>query len=259
MTVRAVLFDIYGTLLDAGPPPPDADARWASLCRQMLGIDPPLTRLGFSVASSKVITRRHEASRALGIPWPEVQWPSVAAEILPALARLPPKDQEEFLFRHIQTGHTTRMSAEAAALLRRLKERGTLVGIASNAQAYTLRELQEALALHGLGMSLFDPVLSFWSFEHGFSKPDPHVFQILTARLEARGISPAQTLMAGDRLDNDVQPAQARGWQTWHFTALPSAPGAGAGNWNQLIEQLQETPSPLPVGAPGAPGAPIRA
>ena len=38
------------------------------------------------------------------------------------------------------------MTAETAAALRWLKERRCLLGIASNAQAYTLRELQEALA-----------------------------------------------------------------------------------------------------------------
>ena len=58
---------------------------------------------------------------------------------------------------------------------------------------------------------MFDPELRFWSFENGFSKPDPHVFRILTARLEARGISPSETLMVGDRFDNDIEPARAHG------------------------------------------------
>ena len=70
-----------------------------------------------------MIARHHEAARARGIPWPEVHWPSVVAEVLPELAQLPRHDQEEFLFRQIQTGHTTRMTAETAATLRWLKER----------------------------------------------------------------------------------------------------------------------------------------
>jgi putative hydrolase of the HAD superfamily len=227
MNIRAVIFDIYGTLLEVGPPPPDADARWQRLWRDLLGAKPRLSRLQFSVASSQVIARHHQAAQARGIPWPEVHWPSVVAEVMPELAQLPPRNQEEFLFRQIQTGHSTRMAAETAAALRWLKDRPTLLGVASNAQAYTLRELTEALATHALGMALFESHLCFWSFEHGFSKPDPHVFQILTARLAALGISPREILMVGDLLDNDVEPARAHGWRTWQFG--PSADGGWAG------------------------------
>ena len=112
-----------------------------------------------------------------------------------------------------------------------------LLGIASNAQAYTLRELHEALVTHRLGMDLFERDLCFWSFEHGFSKPDPHVFQILTARLAARGISPSDTLMVGNRLDSDIAPAKAHGWQTWQLSASPTEDGTIAGHWNQFIHR----------------------
>ncbi len=234
MSIQAVIFDVYGTLLEVGSPPSDAEARWQELCRDMLGIEPPLTRLGLSVAWSRVIAREHDAARVRGIPWPEVHWPSVVTEVLPPLARLSPSDQAEFLLRQIQTGHTTHMTTETAAALRRLKGRPVSIGIASNAQAYTLRELEQALGTHALGMDLFEPDLRFWSFEHGFSKPDPHVFQILTARLAARGVSPSGTLMVGDRLDNDLQPAQAMGWLTWHLTPSPTPDGKTAGDWSQF-------------------------
>jgi putative hydrolase of the HAD superfamily len=236
MIIRAVIFDIYGTLLEVGPPPPDADASWYHLFHDLLQTVPRLSRLEFSVASSRVIARHHQTARALGIPWPEIHWPTVVTEVVPELARLPRSAQEEFIFRQIQTGHTTRLTSETAALLRWLKGRGCRLGIASNAQAYTVRELSEMLAGHGLGMDLFDPGLCFWSFEHGFSKPDPHVFQILTARLVAHSLSPEQVLMVGDRLDNDIEPARAFGWQTWQ------AGGTGQGNWadlQRLIEQPQ--------------------
>jgi putative hydrolase of the HAD superfamily len=245
MTLRAVLFDTYGTLLEVGPPPPDADARWQRLFRDMLHAEPHLSRLDFAVACNKVIARHHEAARARGIPWPEVHWPSIVAEVVPELARLSRGDQHEFLYRQIQTGHTTHLNSETADMLRWLKERPCLLGIISNAQAYTLREVQEALATHGLDRSLFERDLCFWSFEHGFSKPDPHVFQILTARLQARGITPDQTLMVGDCLDNDIEPAEAHGWRVWHYTAddQPSGPG---GSWHQLRGSLQRPASASP-------------
>jgi putative hydrolase of the HAD superfamily len=233
MNVRAVIFDVYGTLLEVGPPPPDADARWQRLFRELLQVDPRLTRLDFSVAAGRVIARHHEAARARAIPWPEVQWPAVVVEVLPELARMPGPDREEFIFRHIQTGHTTRMPVEAADTLRWLKDRGFLLGIASNAQAYTLQELQAGLGTHGLGMELFEPALRFWSFEHGFSKPDPHVFQDLTTRLAGFGVTPRETLMVGDRLDNDIAPAQAHGWQAWQVGA------SGEGDWAGLRDVIR--------------------
>jgi putative hydrolase of the HAD superfamily len=155
------------------------------------------------------------------------------AEVLPELAQLAPQDQEEFLFRQIQTDHTTHMAAETAAMLRWLKERQCLLGTASNAQPYTLLELNEALGTHALALDLFDRHLCFWSFEHGFSKPDPHVFQILTARLAALRISPRNTLMVGDRLDNDIEPAKAHGWQTWQLGPV------GDGDWAGLRHTLR--------------------
>jgi FMN phosphatase YigB (HAD superfamily) len=233
MNIRAVILDIYGTLLEVAPPPPDADARWQCLCHDLLRAEPRLSRLQFSIASSQVIARHHKAAQARGILWPEVHWPAVVDEVLPEVAQLSRHDQEEFLFGQIQTGHSTRMAAETAAALRWLKDRPSLLGIASNAQAYTLRELAEALAAHELGMDLFEGNLCFWSFEHGFSKPDPHVFQILTARLAALGISPREILMVGDRFDNDIEPAKAHGWQTWQFGP------AADGDWTSLRETLR--------------------
>lgn len=240
MIPRAVIFDVYSTLLEVGPPPPDADARWQRLFRDLLDTEPPLSRLDFSIACNKVIAGHHQAARARGIPWPEIHWPSVVIEVVPELAQLSCHHQAEFLFRHIQTSHTTRLTAESAATLRWLKERHCLLGLASNAQAYTLRELHTALAGHALGMDLFERDLCFWSFEHGFSKPDPHVFQILTARLATLGITPRDTLMVGDRLDNDIEPAKAYGWQTWQLTATPTKDAAVAGDWNQFAHRCRQ-------------------
>jgi FMN phosphatase YigB (HAD superfamily) len=146
---------------------------------------------------------------------------------------------DEFLFQQMQIGRTLRLADDAGECLRQLHEKGAVLGIASNSQNYTLRELDEALRGAGLGVSIFDPHLCFWSFQHGFSKPDPHVFQILTARLEARGISPAETLMVGDRLDNDIEPARAHRWQGWQVTSLSHTAGR-SGNWRELLVWLME-------------------
>lgn len=240
MNIRAVIFDVYGTLLEVGAPPSDADARWQRLFEEMLDKPPPqFNRAEFAVHTGQIIARRHAEARARGIQWPEIVWPAVVLETLPNLARLSPEKLDEFLVRQMQIGRTLRLADHAADCLRRMTDRRLLLGIASNAQAYTLRELEAALQGAGLSLPMFDPELRFWSFENGFSKPDPHVFRILTARLEARGISPAETLMVGDRLDNDIEPARAHGWQTWQLSARQTH--STSGNWRDLIAWLTET------------------
>lgn len=234
LKLRAAICDVYGTLLEVGPAPALAATGWENLWQASFHRPPRLTLAQFSAACDRIVTREHALARGRGIAFPEVCWPAVVAETLPELAALPAGAREEFLFQQARLWHTVRLAAHAPETLRALRQRGWRLGIASNAQAYTWRELHDALAPHGLGLDLFDPHLCFWSFEHGFSKPDPHVFQILTARLAALGICPHETLMVGDRLDNDLTPAQAHGWQTWHLRASPTGGGPGAGDWRQL-------------------------
>src|SRR5882672_9667693 len=100
--IRAAIFDLYGTMLQVGPPPADADALWRTLFRDTFRIDPRLSRLEFSVACNQAIARRHAAARTRGIAFPEISWPAVVAEVLPEFSRLNRHTQDEFLFRHIQ-------------------------------------------------------------------------------------------------------------------------------------------------------------
>ena len=237
LNVRAVICDVYQTLLEVGPPPADAPARWVALWRRTFGHEPPWSLLEFAAACSRVIAREHAAARACGIAFPEVWWPAVVAEVLPAWRSLAPARQAAFIAAHMQLGRSLRLMPGAAAALRALAGANLALGLASNAQAYTWGELDEALRGAGLTADLFAPDLCFWSCQHGFSKPDPHVFRILTARLAARGIGPAETLMVGDREDNDLTPARAQGWQTWRLGAADGPVGPG-GEWPALVRWL---------------------
>jgi FMN phosphatase YigB (HAD superfamily) len=231
---RAVLIDVYQTLLEVGPPPADAGLRWCALWTEMLHLAPRLSLEDVGAATEEIIRRHHAAVRGLGIAWPEVFWPDVIREVLPELNRLGEAPMDDFLFRHGQLQRSVRLMPGAAPVLRALADSELVLGLVSNAQAYTLRELDVILGEAGLGRSLFRDEFSFWSFRSGFSKPDPHVFRSLTVRLRAEGIGPDQILMVGDRQDNDVDPAQAQGWRTWRLTTGPSVDFPKAGNWEQL-------------------------
>jgi len=146
LKIRAVIFDVYATLLQVGPPPADAGERWQALFRETFDAAPPMGLLDFSIACHRAIQARHEAARAGGIPYPEILWPAIVAEVLPTFTRLAGPVQTEFVYHQMQLGRTVSLMADAGPVLRRLRVENRRLGIASNAQAYTLRELELSLA-----------------------------------------------------------------------------------------------------------------
>lgn len=236
MKIRAVICDVYKTLLDVAPNPQDAGERWTALCGEMLAGRISSGLGEFNEQCQTIIAREHAIAEAAGIEHPEIFWPAVAVEALPNLRALSDARLDDFLFRHAGLCHGVGLMNGAADALRDLSRRGILLGIASNAQPYTLRELDLALEGTGLSRSLFLPELTFWSFEHGFSKPNPHVIRLLTARLCHLGIAPRETLMVGDRLDNDIEPARVQGWHAWRIA--PVSTEARTGDWPSMVRSL---------------------
>jgi HAD superfamily hydrolase (TIGR01549 family) len=88
---------------------------------------------------------------------------------------------------------------DARACLAALKQQGLYVGIAGN-QPPTAKA---ALVSFGLDADLITT-----SSELGVDKPSPDFFQKI---LELGGLRPEETVYVGDRVDNDVMPAQAAG------------------------------------------------
>lgn len=205
---KAVIWDVYGTILDVGPGPVDAERRWAELHSAAFGKTPVLSLAGFNAGCRVMVERDHAEARRAGVEWPEVVWGDVMRRVLPELGALSVEGEAEFLFRHMQLRRSVRVMDGVLDVLTDCRERGVLLGIASNAQAYTLRELAEC----GVDVGWFERELCVWSFECGFAKPDPHIFRMLTARLALRGIAPEEVLMVGDREENDLAPARAAGW-----------------------------------------------
>ncbi|RYD38374.1 MAG: HAD family hydrolase [Verrucomicrobiaceae bacterium] len=220
--VRAVILDVYHTLLHVAPGPSDASQRWEALWRDCFpsgdstGMARPSLK-EFNAACRRETALDHACKKAAGVQFPEVEWRDIAKRAAPALAALDGMDQsglDKFLLTHAALERSCSVMPGAQGFLRAARKRGLLLGIASNAQRYTLGELRNA----GVPLRMFDPGLCFWSWREGFSKPDAGVFKLLSRRLADRGIAPHQILMIGDRADNDVRPARAAGWQTWLFT-----------------------------------------
>lgn len=242
MKLRAIVFDLYGTLLQLGPPAEEPAALWEAAWRSALGSPPRLTLPRFFAACDQAVAAEHAAARAGGIAFPEVHWPGIVDTVLPEFAPLPAAVKAGLPVYTAALRHTTRLMPGAAAVLRTARAASLRLGLASNCQPYSLLEFDAALAAAGLDRAIFDPGLRFLSFEHGFSKPDPHVFRLLGARLRAGGVAPAEALMVGDRADNDLAPARTQGWAAFAIGPDPAAA------WSHLHDLLRRaTPAP-PAG-----------
>jgi FMN phosphatase YigB (HAD superfamily) len=237
MMIRAFVFDIYNTLLELGPAPPDSEARWLRLCHNPGGENPALSLAEFDARCQETIALTRAIAKTRGIRFPEVFWPDITRAVLPALGLLSEGRLDDFLYEHAQLERTVRLMAGVGEALAELRRRGAILGLCSNCQPYTLRELTGALAQAGLCLGVFDPQLCFYSFRAGFSKPDPNAFGLLAHELAARQVPLAEALFVGDSLDNDIAPAQSQGWRTWHLAAVPE--GTPGGDWFRFSEWVR--------------------
>lgn len=194
---RAVVFDLYGTLLHCESQPRSA-ADW----RNLTGMD----RRDFQTRIGTEILSRHDEMRKRGVAHPEIQWPEIVAQVAPSVNPA----------RVARFERSTRANAGAHELIKWLRARGIPLALASNAQAYTLDELAES----GFELAWFP--IHFLSYQRGFSKPDPGVFAWVVEKFAS--IPPGEILMVGDREDNDILPAQAAGFATWTVTTTGLRP-----------------------------------
>jgi HAD superfamily hydrolase (TIGR01549 family) len=179
---RWLFFDVGETLLDES----DSMFDW---CGQVAD---ELTRRGHKVMASDVWAARvqvHEEYR-----------PDVLARILEILG-LPGESSvyEVATYQHA----LEKPRPEATEILRQLGACFQL-GIIANQS----RGTEQRLCNHGW-KGVFALCIS--STEEGLRKPDPAIFQIA---LERAHCPPAQAIMIGDRLDNDINPAKALGMGT---------------------------------------------
>jgi FMN phosphatase YigB (HAD superfamily) len=223
--VRLVVFDVYQTLLWPREGPDRVDEAWEELCAGAGVVGMGFREFGDACAEE--VRCRNAASRQVGEPWPEVRWRDVAVAVLPGLARLSEECCEEFLHGHARLQRTCVLYPGVRGVLARLRHSGLLLGMASNGQEYTRRELASA----GLPLGWLADDLQFLSGDHGYAKPSPRVFGSLGEAAARRGIRPGEILMVGDREDNDIVPAREAGWQAWHLRD-------GQRDWPELAKAL---------------------
>jgi len=186
--VKAILFDVYGTLLvsasgDIGTTSDSADN------------GPLLEQVRLDHA------RRHAA----GVEFPEVEIRNIWKAIRPGA-----QDIERLAVEHECRVNPVWPMPGAVETLAALEQRGLAIGLVSNAQFYTPLVFRALLGRP-------PPEPAVWSFEHGEAKPSTRLIRIALDALAARGIRPSDILYIGNDSVKDIAPAAGLGCRTALF------------------------------------------
>jgi putative hydrolase of the HAD superfamily len=211
--IRAVLFDLYGTLFvsEAGDIALGADSSAAGegAARELAALLKRHRVAGspeaLGAAFRKAVAAEH-AARSGEDPYPEI----VAERIWSALLGIP--EAEALLFAAAWEAATNKVAPMpgAAGVLRRLRSAGFVLGIVSNAQAYTppLFSILLGATIEEFG---FDPELIRFSWREGVGKPSGRLFDSVRASLAGKGMAPSQALFVGNDMLKDMYPARRSG------------------------------------------------
>lgn len=280
--VKVVLFDVYGTLLishmhampeeigaaPSGPAPRRVEAMRAVM--DALSVDFPGSTESadperWALDHDQLIVTHQARRRAEGVTHPEVDILDVWKEFLlshvsDSRGLLFEQTPDSALLRRISLIHECAIHPiwvmpGARELLRVLQQAGFTLGIVSNAQWYTA-EMLAALMDERIEQLGFDPDLIVYSFEHGYGKPAPELYEYIIKKLAARGIAPHEAIMVGNDFVKDVLPAHQLGLRSvWFcgddrttrskphdFSTAQRLPDLVITEWEQLSHLLSVTP-----------------
>lgn len=261
--VRAVLFDIYGTVVvsasgDIGAGEQADRERTFSAAAAAAGIavlgEAPR---GVGERFAATVRAHHARARASGVDVPEVEIRDVWRELLAAwrsegrVGAWTDAELEVFALEFECRANPVWCMPGFPGVLERLKE-DLALGIVSNAQFYTpiVLEALTGRTLRDLG---FDPDLCAWSWEQRCAKPSPRLLGVVLERLAARGIRPREVVFVGNDTARDIVPAREAGCRTVLFAGDRRSLRVQAGvKPDAVITDLSRLPGMLGRG-PGTP------
>lgn len=202
--IKAIVFDLYGTLLVSAAGETSTDLSHTQ-SQAVASVDVAQNR-----ALSAAILRHQDYRRAEGIEYPEVDIREVWQEITGESDRA---EIEAIAIRHECASNPVWPMPHAGEVIEQLRRAGFSLGIISNAQFYTL-PVMEALFGASLDALGFHPDLQVFSFREREGKPSLRLFEILATKARVLGIDPDQILYLGNDLFKDVIPAREVGFRT---------------------------------------------
>jgi putative hydrolase of the HAD superfamily len=213
--IRAVLFDIYGTLVISA----SGDIGLAGDQDEEAAFRAALAHAGISVPGDRgpadlkaAIRTFHSERKDAGVEYPEVDILAIWSSVVGAgsgLAKLA-------LEYECRVNPVWPMPA-LGEMLGQIRKRGLVLGLVSNAQFYTPLMLEAFLGapLPQLG---FDPDCCAFSYRLLEAKPSTRIYREALSGLAGKhGIGPSEVLYVGNDIRNDIRPAAEVGCRTVLF------------------------------------------
>ncbi len=226
--IRAVVFDVYGTLIISGV----GDISLASADNKDQAIRKSLEAYGLNLGHLQedlwtrfqgVVKVHQDNRRKEGIPYPEVEirkvWKDLIQQLLVegAIETDPIADIDAFSLSYEMQVNPVWPMPNLTSTLETLQIHGLPMGIISNAQFFSPLILETFLRrdLETAGFSLNCNVWSYLELE---GKPSQGLYQKARERwISTRNIEPSEILYVGNDMRNDIWPAQALGFRTALF------------------------------------------
>jgi len=213
--IRAVLFDVYGTLLvsssgdisDRRPGPEEELSQLLNtyeLDNDVLTLDREFT---------ETVRRVHAIMKEEGIDFPEVRFEEIWDRVLGFKDK---KENLDFTLQYELIVNPVYPMPFARTLLKSLQHRNLNLGIISNAQFFTGLLFAAFFGKQMADLGFHEKLIIF-SYERGRAKPSSVLFQEASDNLSAMGISPGQVLYVGNDMLNDILPAKNVGFNTGLF------------------------------------------
>ncbi|SDN73458.1 putative hydrolase of the HAD superfamily [Desulfonauticus submarinus] len=217
--IKAVIFDVYGTILISGA----GDIGCEVKCVDALYNTFKFFKIkNISFTKEKlwnifydIILNDHQQKKEKGILYPEVNILEIWELFLDRISiQLNRKEIQKFTLYYELAVNPCWPMPDLIDVLIWLKQKGIRLGIISNAQFYTPLILETLLGkdLQSLGFSLD---MCVWSYLEGRAKPDIFLFEKLEKVLD--NCSPEEILYIGNDRLKDIWPAFLRGWKTILF------------------------------------------
>ena len=216
-TIECILFDIYGTLFISG-------AGDISMARQS---SPQISKLKKLIAKFEIdvaprllveklrqgIEARHQQLMQGGIDIPEIEIDIIWQDLL---AFNDIEQARNFAIEYELIANPVYPMPNLAKLLRACRQQNCRMGLISNAQFFTPLLFEWFLGADAAALG-FSPQLIIMSYQTGYAKPSPVLFETAAAKIKAGGIARSSTLVVGNDMLNDIYPAKRMGFQTALF------------------------------------------
>jgi putative hydrolase of the HAD superfamily len=230
--IRAVIFDIYGTLFTSSAGDIGASGGYM---RGSLDSLAPLfgeARTGEELKEyfRSAVMKTHERLFAKTL-YPEVRVEEIWAAFLKETAACRPQDTvnagfppsggfavspEELAVRYELAVNPIYPMPGALETINILKSAGLVLGLVSNAQFFTPLLFDAFFGASPAALG-FDQGIRIYSYEAGEAKPSPVLFAKALSRLAALGIAPEAALYVGNDMLNDVYAASSAGFRALLF------------------------------------------